>query len=352
MLPVAIDGVFQEWAQFHASRKWITLLKHGGLTTSQAFDQMEYSCDTGNPPIVSKWIVSGLKALYFSEKTTRAIYDPEYEDPAYFAAVNVFLVAMHKPGLFWFICWVMLMRFNRKMNSQVLQMWNAPAGEALDDILNSVSMNSITTRGNEDANQTKDRVRKLHAYFKPKEGEAIAEKSLASLKVGVEFQTVVESFPLPPSLRPYGFKEAEQNFKPYFNGKVLSDVSPQFSHIGIVGGSLIAANKKDAESSFQLYDLCSESINRPDLFRPVADGRNCWAAWAYAHFNMERDKFGLHHVDDGKVEHSGCEYIRYLRECMDQELWEFIPPSTRAWIGALGFNVDAERKAKRMRPAA
>ena len=62
----------------------------------------------------------------------------------------------------------------------------------------------------------------------------------------------------------------------YFIGKVLSDVSPQFSHIGIVGGSLIAANKKDAEDSLQLYYLCSERVNRPDLSRPVAD-RNCWA---------------------------------------------------------------------------
>ena len=351
MLPVAIDGVFEEWGQFHASRKWITLLKRGGLTTSQAFGQMEYSCDTGNPPMVSKLIVSGLKALHASENTKRAIYDPEFEDPAYFAAVAAFLAAMNKPDLFWFICWVMLMRFNRSINSQVLQMWNARAGKALDDILDSVSMRSITTRGNEGADQTKDRVRKLHAYFKTKAGEAVAEKSFASLKAGVEFQTVVESFPLPPSLRPHGFKNAEQNFKPYFLGKVLSDVSPQFSHIEIVGGSLIAANKKDAEDSLQLYDLCSEGADRPDLFRPVADGRNCWAAWAYARFNLQRDKFGLRRVEDGKVEHSGCEWVRYLRECMDQELWEFIPPNTRARIEALGFGVDAGRKAKRRRPA-
>ena len=80
---------------------------------------MEYSCDTGNPPMVSKLIVSGLKALYVSENTKRAIYDPEFEDPAYFAAVTAFLVAMNKPNLFWFICWVMLMRFNRSINSQV-----------------------------------------------------------------------------------------------------------------------------------------------------------------------------------------------------------------------------------------
>ena len=132
------------------------------------------------------------------------------------AAINAVLAAMHKSDLFWFICWAMLMRFNRSINSQLLRLWNAQAGSDFNAILESVKMCSITSRGNEDAAKVKDRLRTLHAYFKTEEGQAVAEENLASLKAGTAFQTVVESFPLPEHLRPYGFKKAENNFKPGF----------------------------------------------------------------------------------------------------------------------------------------
>ena len=43
-----------------------------------------------------------------------------------------------------------------------------------------------------------------------------------SSKAGTAFQTVVKSFPLPEHLRPYGFKKAENNFKPYFVGNIIT----------------------------------------------------------------------------------------------------------------------------------
>ena len=138
------------------------------------------------------------------------------------AAINAVLAAMHKSDLFWFICWAMLMRFNRSINSQLLRLWNAQAGSDFNAILESVKMCSITSRGNEDAAKVKDRLRTLHAYFKTEEGQAVAEENLASLKAGTACQTVVESFPLPEHLRPYGFKKAENNFKPYFVGNIIT----------------------------------------------------------------------------------------------------------------------------------
>ena len=67
------------------------------------------------------------------------------------------------------------------------------------------------------------------------------------LKGGVEFQEVVESFPLPEDVHPKGFKFATKTFKPYFIGKVLSSASSQFKHRELVGGSLIASSRKDGE---------------------------------------------------------------------------------------------------------
>ena len=78
--------------------------------------------------------------------------------------------------------------------------------------------------------------------------------------------------------------------------------------------------------------MLSESVEKPELWKPDADGRFAWGTWAYFHFNMERQNLGLYELPDGKVEHSGCEFVRYCRECLDQGHPEFIPSATLARI--------------------
>ena len=78
--------------------------------------------------------------------------------------------------------------------------------------------------------------------------------------------------------------------------------------------------------------MLSESVEKPELWKPDADGRFAWGTWAYLHFNMERQNLGLYELPDGKVEHSGCEFVRYCRECLDHGHPEFIPSATLARI--------------------
>ena len=53
----------------------------------------------------------------------------------------------------------------------------------------------------------------------------------------LEFQQVIEDYPLPLTIRPQCFDKAMTNFKPYFLGKVLSEVSPLFKHADLVNCS-------------------------------------------------------------------------------------------------------------------
>ena len=117
-----------------------------------------------------------------------------------------------------------------------------------------------------------------------------------------------------------------------------------------MGGSLIAVSRQDAEGSFQLYDLLSELQERPELWDPDADGRFPWGSWACSHFNLERRKLRLRELPDGKVEHSGCEYVRYCRECLDQGHHECIPSATLDRIRefqAIALSKKEQRPAKR-----
>ena len=62
------------------------------------------------------------------------------------------------------------------------------------------------------------------------------------------------------------------------------------------------------------------------LFCRTGEKRNQWAKWAYAAFNERRIAYGFNELKDGIVEHSACEFTRYLRESMRahrQELFDY-----------------------------
>ena len=257
-----------------------------------------------------------------------------FQDPAYFIATSQLQLIKDDPPVLWFMIWSLLMRFNRTFNASLLPLWRASDKTSFDKIMEKASMSSITTRGNESSSMVQGRVWDLRQFFKEAAGQELASTASHQLTDGVPFQEIIESMALPEDLRPYGFKHASKNFKLSFIGKVLAAVSPSFTHKEVIGGSLIAVSRADAEGSFQLYDLLSEYVERPELWRPDAEGRIAWGTWAYYHFNMGRQKLGLHEIGDGKVEHSGCEFVRYCRECLDRGHPEFIPPATLARIRA------------------
>ena len=85
---------------------------------------------------------------------------------------------------------------------------------------------------------------------------------------------------------------------------------------------MVATSAMDNETSFQLYDLFShnEAIKstaaEEALFCRTGEKRNQWAKWAYAAFNERRIAYGFNELKEGIVEHSACEFTRYLRESM------------------------------------
>ena len=145
-----------------------------------------------------------------------------------------------------------------------------------------------------------------------------------------------ENFPLREAIRPGCFKDATRNFKAYFVGKVLAAVSSQFKHLDFVGGSLIPTSVKDDETSFQLFDLVSRGDLPTGLMSTTSIGRCRWGAWAYAHFNAERGRAGLSQLPADKCEHSGCEFVRYCRECLQQGWADYIPSRTLSRLQELG----------------
>jgi hypothetical protein len=92
------------------------------------------------------------------------------------------------------------------------------------------------------------------------------------------------------------------------------------------------------EDTFQLFDLVSDG-KLPDGFMMTnSAGRIRWGAWAYNHFNAERENVGLDQLTSDKCEHSGCEYIRYCRECLQNGWAEYIPPKTLERLAELGYH--------------
>ena len=121
LLPVASDEVFQEWVLFHNTRHLITTLKQSGLTTQAAFKHLTSATDA-LAGIYSSQILLGMDKCY-KEPQARQIYDPEFQDPAYYGAISHFTLALLTPALFWWSVWVLLVRFNRTLTSKLLQLW-------------------------------------------------------------------------------------------------------------------------------------------------------------------------------------------------------------------------------------
>jgi hypothetical protein len=246
MLPIALPAVFAEWCEFHSTRRQVTTMRNAGMATKEA---LEVIMDMESPSSgINQLIAQGLHSIYGSNGS-RQIYDPEFQDPAYFTAVSAITLVKDDPPVLWFMLWSLLMRFNRKFNASLLPLWRADSRKVFDNIMEKASMASITTRGNESGSVVQGRVWDLKLFFKKVQGQTLARLASEKLVDGVPFQEVVESFALPEDLRPYGFKHASKDFKPYFIGKVLATVSPRFTHKELVGGSLIAMSRKDAEDS-------------------------------------------------------------------------------------------------------
>ena len=181
MLPQAEAGVFEEWSQFHVTRKLVTTMKLTGLTTSQAFAQIR-SAEALSGHRWGMQILNGLENVY--EQGRRKIYDPEFEDPAFFHASVTLTLALAEPGLFWFATWVMLMRFNREINSKVLVLWDTKRREEFDDILATTSMSSITTRGNEPNSLVQTRCWQLRLFFSSEDGRRIGKEQMEEFRSG------------------------------------------------------------------------------------------------------------------------------------------------------------------------
>ena len=347
MLPLAVEGVFAEWTQFHNTRRLVTSLRHSGLTTQQAFTHLELVTDMITEHH-SALIVDGLQRCY-NEPTARKMYDVEFDDPAHHMAISLLSQTLSIPNFFWWSVWCMLMRFNRSILSKHFQLWLAPSKEAFDEILNELSLASITTRGNEADDMVRERMWTLHGWFKSDAGICVAQGQMDLFKTGVLFQQLIADYPLPATVRPQMFKDPMANFKPYFIGKVLSVTSPLFKHADLVGGSLIATSQKDNLDSFQLYDILSTAELPPGFLQPSSSKRIRWGIWCYAHFNEERDRLNLHTLPDGKIEHSGCEFIRYCRECWDRGWLECIPPKTLERIQQFSRSVERAKKQEEAR---
>ena len=217
-----------------------------------------------------------------------------------------------------------------------------------EEAISSVNASSITTRGNESESVVRKRLWDLREFFRASEGATIAEDALAQLKAGVTFQEVIRDFSFPAGLRPECFKKAESSFKAYFLGKVVSDACSWFTHSDLVGGSLIATSASDQEKTFQLYDIVSSSSLPRGFLQPMSCGRTAWSVWAYWHFNAEREAQGLHGLPCGKIEHSACEYVRYIRQCVSREGNDCVPVATLNRIGGLGY-LATKRAVKRPR---
>ena len=84
-----------------------------------------------------------------------------------------------------------------------------------------------------------------------------------------------------------------------------------------------------------LFDVLSDGELPQGMLSQTETGlakRDAWAAWAYDHFNEVRSQFGLPEIEKGRVEHSGCAFIRYIREMIDMNWLEEIPAATRAKV--------------------
>jgi hypothetical protein len=340
MLPRVNQEIIEDWCRFHFTRKMVTNLRKGGATAVAAFATLER---VPNPSLDQR-IVRGLRQSY-NAKSGRKIYDPEFDDPAFHAGASALELSRSDAGMFWFFIWIMLMRFNRSLNNKLHELWHA-SGQDLKIMVDSMSddcFGSITSRANEDDASVKDRIVELRMHFKSGSGSANNRRYLDMLLTGSKsFQEVLKEFPLPGDLRPkyFGTEENEfasvrRSFKAYFVGKVCSASFPTCVTGDLVGPSLLAANAKDRDTALQLFDLLSDGELPTGMLSQTESGlakRAAWATWAYGHFNEVRSRFGLPEIERGRIEHSGCEFIRYIREMIDKHWLEEIPAATRTRI--------------------
>jgi hypothetical protein len=81
----------------------------------------------------------------------------------------------------------------------------------------------------------------------------------------------------------------------------------------LVGPSLLPGSKKEADEGLQLCDLLSEEVSVDGMWSQTDAGfakSLRWASWSYLHFNAIRQSHQLSPLENGLIEHSGCEYIR------------------------------------------
>ena len=117
-------------------------------------------------------------------------------------------------------------------------------------------------------------------------------------------------------------------FRAYFIGKLLHRSNERCTYKEFPGGSLI--RQPNTSSNVLLFDLLHGALHGvaySEEFR-----LRWWGSVTQRFRRCAQEAFGgiFPRVEDGEVEHGGCEYTRYNRRLHQAELYDLMHPGMRA----------------------
>ena len=87
---MARDEIFQEWCEFHLTRRAVTILRHAGRSTSDALSHLLLASGllAKTRARLNIAIIQGLQMMYATPNSW-CIYDPGFDDPAVHIAIHL-----------------------------------------------------------------------------------------------------------------------------------------------------------------------------------------------------------------------------------------------------------------------
>ena len=323
-MPSVIEEHLKEWVTFVFVRGSLTDWSTSGVTMDESI--MALRTRLGGD---AARILEGLAELKKHQACRNAkIYDPFFRDPCSQRAVielKLLFAKCNWPGV-WFMAVASTMRLNRNLVGNYVDLWEARTKTAAKAVLEKcVDKSSITQLGNPKFEVYKKDLLNLWEDSQVIGWKREAERCVQSLVEGTSFQDVIRDWK--PKRRPSGTEcKNPEHFRAYFVGKLLHRANCKCSYVEFPGGTLV--RKGASTGKVLLADLLyGLDVGLDGLSK---EQRSRWWSGVAQRF---RDLAGSLYpglfgdMEDGEIEHSGCEFVRFYRKLQNRQCAANMLPS-------------------------
>jgi len=324
-MPVTLQEHLLEWVHFAFIRGALTDFCGTGVSMDVAIASLRTRVDG-----VNLRILKGLEAVKVDDKLRNSkIYDPWFRDPCSNKMVVEMRLqfAMGNLAGVWFLSTCSVMRLNRNLAEQYPKLCAARSLKEAKEVIEACTdKNSITQLGNVSFKAHLEDLLILWQRSRSKQWTAVAEKCTDRLLKGDAFQTVLKEWQPPWRPRKTGCANLDM-FRAYFVGKLLHRANSRCTYVEFPGGSLI--RQPNSSSNVLLFDVLHGPLQEDSYSMKF---RIRWWSSVTRRFRrcaQEKLEGIFPVVEDGEIEHSGCEFMRFNRRLYDAELHHLMHPGVK-----------------------